>query len=265
MVDGVPGPGPDQEVAVRTLITNDDGIGSAGLHTLAAVARDAGLEVVVVAPSWDSSGASASLTAVMHDGRLLVDEVQLDGLPEVVASSAEAAPAFIVRAAMTGAFGPPPDLVLSGVNRGLNVGHAVLHSGTVGAALTASTHGRPAVAFSLHAPGMPRWDTAAVVAREVVGWFVDQSGPLVLNVNVPDVEADSLPPLEEARLAAYGMVQTTVTHVGEGYVTFSDTAVDEEPEPGTDSALLARGVPCVTALSAACEASSASLAGLGRR
>ncbi|HKY66389.1 MAG TPA: 5'/3'-nucleotidase SurE [Acidimicrobiales bacterium] len=250
---------------MRALITNDDGIGSEGLRTLAAVAVEAGLETVVVAPSWDSSGASASLTAVLQDGRLSVTPTQLDGLPDVVASCAEAAPAFIVRTAMTGAFGPPPDLVLSGVNRGPNVGHAVLHSGTVGAALTASTHGRPAIAFSLDAPAAPRWHTAAAVAREVVAWFVSSGPAVVLNVNVPDVEPDEVRGLEAARLAAYGSVQTTVTEVGEGYVSLADTVVDEVPEPGTDAALLAGGTACYTALSAACEAPGAALTGLGRR
>ena len=120
---------------MRALITNDDGVDSAGIRALARVAVDAGLDAFVAAPSWDSSGAAASLTAVEHDGRFLLHEVTYDELPEVVVFAVEAAPAFIVRAAATGAFGPPPEIVLSGINRGPNTGHAVLHSGTVGAAL----------------------------------------------------------------------------------------------------------------------------------
>src|SRR3989442_413374 len=128
---------------MRALITNDDGVKSTGIRVLATVAVDAGLDVVVAAPGWDSSGASASLTAVEHGGRLKLQRRILDGLDGVTAFAVEAAPAFIVRAAMTGAFGDPPDIVLSGVNHGPNTGRAVLHSGTVGAALTASTFGRP--------------------------------------------------------------------------------------------------------------------------
>ena len=250
---------------MRALITNDDGIDSPGLQTLAGVAAEAGLDVVVAAPSWDSSGASASLTAVLHEGRLLVRSPDAGAFPDVEAYCVEAAPAFIVRAAVHGAFGAPPDLVLSGVNRGPNVGHAVLHSGTVGAALTAFTYGRPAAAFSLDAPGEPRWATAAAVARSVVAWVVGQLRPVVLNVNVPDVAADELGGLEEARLAPFGMVQTSVTEVGEGYVTLAYNDVDEDPEPGTDAAWLAGGHACFTALSAACEAPSAPTAGLARR
>ena len=83
----------------------------------------------------------ASLTAVERDGRFLIDGGTFEDLAGVAVFAVEAAPAFIVRAAMTGAFGAPPDIVLSGINRGPNTGHAVLHSGTVGAALTASRSG----------------------------------------------------------------------------------------------------------------------------
>jgi 5'-nucleotidase len=247
---------------VQALITNDDGIASPGLRTLAAAAVDAGLDVVVAAPSWDSSGASASLTAVLHDGRLLVEPAVLDGLDGVDAYSVEAAPAFIVRAAVHGAFGPKPDLVLSGVNRGPNIGHAVLHSGTVGAALTASTYGVPAAAFSLDAPGEPRWDTAGAVAREVLGWLVAGRDPVVLNVNVPDVEPGDVRGLEEASLAPFGMVQTAVTEQGEGYVMLSYGEIHPDAEPGTDAAWLAQGYACFTPLVATCAAHATKVAGL---
>src|SRR5688572_27046081 len=126
----------------RALVTNDDGVTSPGIAVLAQVAVECGLDVVVAAPSWDSSGASASLTAVEEGGRLLFHEEQVDGA-DVDAYGVEAAPAFIVRAAMSGVFGAAPDLVLSGVNRGSNTGHVVLHSGTVGAVLTGATYGLP--------------------------------------------------------------------------------------------------------------------------
>jgi 5'/3'-nucleotidase len=249
---------------MRALVTNDDGIDSAGIAALAAAAVDTGLDVVVAAPSWDSSGASASLTAVQREGRFLVSPAELDDLPGVEAHAVEAAPAFIVRAAVHGAFGPRPELVLSGVNRGPNIGHAVLHSGTVGAALTASTYRVPAAAFSLDAPAEARWDTARAVAREVLAWLVKREEPLVLNVNVPDVAPPDLRGLEAARLAPFGMVQTRVTEVGEGYVTLSYGEVHADAEEGTDAAWLARGYACFTPLAAACEASSP-VAGLARR
>jgi 5'/3'-nucleotidase len=161
-----------------------------------------------------------------------------------------------------GAFGPKPDLVLSGVNRGPNIGHAVLHSGTVGAALTASTYGVPAAAFSLDAPGEPRWDTAGAVAREVLGWLVAGRDPVVLNVNVPDVEPGDVRGLEEASLAPFGMVQTAVTEQGEGYVMLSYGEIHPDAEPGTDAAWLAQGYACFTPLVATCAAHATKVAGL---
>src|SRR5947209_10702198 len=115
------------------LVTNDDGVDSPGIRALAAVAVRSGLDVVVAAPSWNSTGASASLTAVEKDGRFLVEDRTFDELPDLPVFAVEGAPAFIVRAAVRGAFGDPPDIVLSGINWGTNTGHAVLHSGTVGA------------------------------------------------------------------------------------------------------------------------------------
>ena len=93
---------------MRALVTNDDGIASLGLRALARAALDTGLDVTVAAPSWDSSGASASLTGVEQDGRLLFQRDHSDGWEGMTAFSVEAAPAFIVRAAVHGAFGDPP-------------------------------------------------------------------------------------------------------------------------------------------------------------
>ena len=249
---------------MRALITNDDGIDSPGLRALAATAARRGLDVMVAAPSWDSSGASASLTAVERDGRLLLDERTLDGLPGVTALAVEAAPAFIVRAAVNGAFGPPPDLTLSGINHGPNTGHAVLHSGTVGAALTASTFGRSALAVSIGMGAPTHWDTAAEIAGLALDWLLDAPSATVLNVNVPNVALAELTGFEQVRLAAFGAVQTTVTETGAGYVKLAYEDIDADLEPGTDAAALAAGAACYTPLRAACGApddDAATLAG----
>ncbi len=258
---------------MRALVTNDDGIASPGLRALAIAARDAGLAVTVVAPGWDSSGASASLAAVETDGRLIVEAQDLEGLEGTSAFGVEAAPAFIVRAAVNGAFGDAPDVVLSGVNIGQNTGHAVLHSGTVGAALTAATLGLRAAAFSIDASEDPHWETAAAVARPVLAWLLASpatpgSGvgdpPAVVNVNIPDVGLDRLQGLVPARLARAGVVQTNVAEVGEGYVKLEYSAPDEEHEDGTDAAVLARGYACFTAITAVCEANGVDTSGLAR-
>src|SRR5690348_15590289 len=168
---------------LRCLVTNDDGIGSEGVRVLALVALEAGLDVVVAAPMQECSGASASITAVEQDGRFVVESRTLPGLDEACAVLAVGGlPAFIALTGMRGAFGPPPDVVLSGINNGPNTGYAVLHSGTVGAALTASTFGARALAVSLNvrtrtvsgagiapsARSAPHWATAAELARRTL-------------------------------------------------------------------------------------------------
>jgi 5'-nucleotidase len=245
---------------MRALITNDDGVDSPGIRALAREAVECGLETVVAAPGWDSSGASASLTAVERDGRFLLDRRTFEDLPGVEVYAVEAAPSFIVRAGVTGAFGPRPDLVLSGINRGPNTGHAVLHSGTVGAALTAATFELPAMAVSIDVSTEdPHWDTAAAVARVALRWLLDAGDRLVLNVNAPNVPLDELKGLQRTRLAAFGAVQTVVTEAGEGYVKLSYEGIDAEMEPGTDAAALAAGYASYTALRAVCEQVDADL------
>jgi 5'-nucleotidase len=240
---------------VRVLVTNDDGIDSPGIAALAAVAVERGCAVVVAAPGWDSSGASASLTAVEQGSRLLFEARRLAGL-DAPAFAVEASPAFIVRAAVHGAFGEPPELVISGINHGPNTGHAVLHSGTVGAALTATTFGRPSLAVSIGVGSPVHWATAAQVAGTALDWLIETGTPTTLNVNVPNVEAGELRGFEEVRLSAFGAVQTTVTEIGEGYVKLAYTDIDAALEPGTDAEALARQAACYTALRAVCEASS---------
>ena len=238
---------------MRALITNDDGVESPGIRTLALTAAEVGFDVLVAAPSWDSSGASASLTSVEEDGRFVVREHHIEGLDHS-SYGIEAAPAFIARAAIHEAFGPAPDVVLSGVNRGLNCGHAVLHSGTVGAASTAYTFGLPALAFSIDATEETRWDSAHLVARTVLEWFASARPNVLLNVNVPGVAPEQVRGLRPATLAAFGAVTANVTEVGKGYVAMEYRAVDAEGEPGTDVALVAEGFATYTALSPVCEA-----------
>ena len=94
----------------------------------------------MVAPSWDASGASVSLTSVESGCRMSMEPRRLVDAPDVEPTPSRQRRDYITWAAITGAFGAPPDLVLSGINQGPNTGRAVLHSGTVGAALTACAH-----------------------------------------------------------------------------------------------------------------------------
>jgi len=238
----------------RVLITNDDGVESVGLSVLALAAHRAGLEVLVVAPSWNASGASASLTSVESGGRMSIEPRRLVDAPDVEAYAVEAAPAYITWAAITGAFGTPPDLVLSGINLGPNTGRAVLHSGTVGAALTACAHDLAAAAMSIDGGADSHWETATAVADLVVPWLSAQTRPMALNVNVPNVPLKELRGMSRARLASHGAVQASVTERGAGWVQFEYGPIAADREPGTDVSLLADNHACFTPLSVACEA-----------
>jgi 5'-nucleotidase len=238
----------------RALITNDDGIDSPGLHALAELALELGFDVVVAAPSRESSGASASLGAAEEHGHIVTEPRHVEGLEEAEVLSVRAAPALIVRAATHGAFGPLPDLVLSGINQGANTGHAVLHSGTVGAAFTARAFGRPGLAVSLDTGGdLWHWETAIEVARPIVRWLCAQSEPLVLNLNVPNLSCEKVRGLRQAPLATFGAVQTKVSEAGHGYVRLEYREVDVTAEPDSDAAMLARGWACITPVQAVTE------------
>jgi 5'-nucleotidase len=179
----------------RILVTNDDGIGSRGLHRLARAATALG-DVVVVAPDAEYSGASAAL-GPLHLIQPDVHEARIDGIEEAWAVSGP--PALCVYYARLGAFGGEAfDLVLAGINPGANVGRSVQHSGTVGAALTAVTGGLPAVAVSQSVPGpavegqavgevldSQHWETAATVGV-TVGRALLGGGAVAVNVNVPN-------------------------------------------------------------------------------
>jgi 5'-nucleotidase len=214
---------------------------------------------VVAAPSWDSSGASAALTAVQKSGRFLYAECPLGGgpsgdggpVPVERCLAVEAAPAFIVRAALDGAFGRPPDVVLSGINRGLNTGQTVLHSGTVGAVLTAATRGVSGAAFSVDNAGPIHWQTAARVARAVVHWLRVTDRLITLNVNVPNLAVSQLRGMKRAALAPGGEVQSTMTEVGVGLVAQSE--IPDPSDAGTDVALVAAGFACFSPLRPVCE------------
>jgi 5'-nucleotidase len=259
---------PRREPCVHCLVTNDDGIASPGIAALARVALEADLEVVVAAPLRDTSGASASITAVEDHGHFVVERCPLPGLEGCDTYGVGGLPAFIALTGCRGAFGPIPDVVLSGINHGPNTGFAVLHSGTVGAALTASTHGARAMAVSLHSgahirvphhAGTPHWDTAAEVARRVLPWLLEAPPRTVLNLNVPNVPLDEVRGVHTARLATFGAVQFNIVDKGEGYAKLALSEMDAELEPGTDAALVADGWATLTALRAVCQADDVEL------
>ena len=196
----------------RILVTNDDGIASTGLHVLARTMRAHG-DVVVVAPEVEHSGAGAGV-GPLHLIQPQTHTTKIDGIDE--AWSLNGSPALCTMFARFGVFGPI-DLVVSGINPGANVGRAIYHSGTVGAALTARSGGLSGVAVSQAVAGFgvegqgwddmildQQWQSAADVASAVVGELVARrpSEPVVVNINVPNLSLDEITGWRHAIIAA---------------------------------------------------------------
>ncbi|HYE51365.1 MAG TPA: 5'/3'-nucleotidase SurE [Azospirillaceae bacterium] len=190
----------------RALLTNDDGIDAPGLAVLAEVAAELAEEVWVVAPEHDQSGTSrsVSLHAPLRVFRRGPGRFAVTGTPSDCAIMG-------LRRLMEQA---PPDVVLSGINRGANIGDEVAYSGTVSAALTARMLGVPAFAFSqaFRDRDNVRWDTArAMIPRTLE--FLDGCGELpacVLNVNFPDVEAGEISGFEFTRQGQSSLLSVDV-------------------------------------------------------
>lgn len=251
---------------MRLLVTNDDGIEAEGIHVLARALRDAGHEVVVVAPDRDWSGAGASLGGIESERNRDTERVELPDGDGIEAWSLSGPPAFTVLAARLGAFGPEPDLVVSGINAGLNTGRAILHSGTVGAALTAQNFGMSGLAVSVQAPrgegaGMEgeatepwHWDTAAALAVRVLPRVMSAPDRSVLNLNSPALPLEEVKGIRWARLAPFGAVRATRATVEGGRVQFEITSTNEELAPDTDQGLVAQGYATLTTLVGVAEA-----------
>lgn len=262
-------------MAKRVLITNDDGVNAPGIRVLAEAAAGAGLDVVVAAPDTEHSATGGALLATRDNGRVPVfRHPDWDGVPVY---STPASPAFQVLLAMVGAFGPKPDLVLSGINRGANVGRSVLHSGTLGAALAAAIHDVPAMALSLdvygarfaavlrtlredptaesrsivdlfdnHGDPVTHWATAGTFLPPLLGLLDDLPDGAVVNVNIPDLPVDGLAGLRRAELAENGQVGAVLAEAEEGFLRTTVAPPDRPPAPTSDVALLAAGHPTYT-------------------
>ena len=190
---------------MRILLSNDDGYFAPGLAALAeALSKLA--EIVVVAPERDRSGASNSLTL----DRPLIVRRSHNGFQYV-----NGTPTDCVHLAVTGLLEKLPDMVVSGINHGANMGDDTIYSGTVAAATEGFLLGIPSIAVSLASKSAGNYATAARVACELFERFRDRpvASPMLLNVNVPDVPYDQLEGTEVTRLGrrhkAEGVVKST--------------------------------------------------------
>lgn len=177
---------------MHILLSNDDGYLAPGLAQLAASLADLG-EISVIAPERNCSGASNSLTL---DRPLHLQQAG-NGFRYV-----NGTPSDCVHLAVTGVFERQPDMVVSGINRGANMGDDTIYSGTVAAATEGYLLGVPAIAISLASFEARHFDTAGRVARELVQRFSTQRfpAPVLLNVNVPDIPYEQLRGLQVTRL-----------------------------------------------------------------
>mgnify|MGYP001433130840 FL=1 len=173
------------------LLSNDDGYQSPGISALAEVLESIG-KVTVVAPDRDCSGASNSLTL---DSPLYVKQDER-GFYYV-----NGTPSDCVHLAITGLLDEEPDMVVSGINSGANLGDDVLYSGTVAAAMEGRFLGCPAIAFSLVGEKPVDYSTSKLVVTEIVKSLIEN--PLddaLLNVNIPDVNYDEIKGFKASRL-----------------------------------------------------------------
>ena len=173
------------------LLSNDDGYQSPGISALAEVLGSLG-KVTVVAPDRDCSGASNSLTL---DSPLYVKQ-DARGFYYV-----NGTPSDCVHLAITGLLNEEPDMVVSGINSGANLGDDVLYSGTVAAAMEGRFLGCPAIAFSLVGEKPVDYSTSKLVVTEIVKSLIEN--PLddaLLNVNIPDLNYDEIKGFKASRL-----------------------------------------------------------------
>lgn len=212
---------------MKLLLSNDDGVYAEGLDRLSESLRSIA-EVVVFAPDRNRSGASNSLT--------LTKPLQVKNIADNV-FSVEGTPTDCVHLALTGLLDEMPDMVVSGINDGPNMGDDVWYSGTVAAAMEGRFLGYSAMAMSL--AGSEHFATAAVVAKNLVDLLVQSPLPsnTILNVNVPDVPLMQLEGYEITRLGTRHPAEPTIKIKdprGKTMYWVGPAGPEEDAGPGTD-------------------------------
>ena len=228
---------------MRILLSNDDGYFAPGLAALAEALCEVG-DVVVVAPEQNRSGASNSLTL----DRPLFLKKAANGFHYV-----NGTPTDCVHLAVTGMLDTLPDIIVSGVNLGANMGDDTIYSGTVAAATEGYLLGIPSIAVSLTSFEGKNFATAARVARELVVRFARQPlwDPILLNVNVPDIPYSQLNGHEVTRLGRRHKAEPVVKTVSprnETLYWIGAAGAAADAGPGTDFNAIERGCVSITPL-----------------
>lgn len=228
---------------MRILVSNDDGYFSPGIEALARELR-AFAEVTVVAPERDRSGASNSLTL----DRPLSVRRAANGFHYL-----NGTPTDCVHIAITGLLDHRPDLVVSGINDGANMGDDTIYSGTVAAAMEGFLLGVPAIAFSLAEKGHAHLDVAASIAADLVRKLAPRLAeqPMLLNVNMPSVERESVQGVMVTRLGKRHFAEPVIkarSPRGETVYWIGPAGSAKEAGPGTDFHAVAQRWVSVTPL-----------------
>lgn len=230
---------------MKILISNDDGYQAPGIVALYDALKTIA-DVEVVAPEHNNSAKSNALT--LHSP-LYVREAP-NGFRYV-----NGTPADCVHIALTGLLGYKPDLVVSGINNGANMGDDTVYSGTVGAAMEGYLFGVPSIAFSQVERDWLELDAAAAKARDMVAQMAQQQllglAPWLLNVNIPNLPLSRLGALKVCRLGRRHSAEPVVTQVsprGETMYWIGSAGAAKDDSEGTDFHTTAQGHVAVTPL-----------------
>ncbi len=228
---------------MRILISNDDGVCAPGLAALYEALADYA-DCAVVAPEQDKSGASSSLTLdrPLHPHTLANGFVSVNGTPT-----------DCVHLGLNGLLEHQPDMVVSGINLGANLGDDVLYSGTVAAALEGRFLERPSFAFSLVSRQVDNLPTAAYFARKLVEahGLLDLPPRTVLNVNIPNLPLEKIRGIQLTRLGHRARAAAPVRVVdprGKAGYWIAAAGDAEDGGPGTDFHAVMQGYVSITPL-----------------
>jgi 5'-nucleotidase len=229
----------------RILLSNDDGIAAPGLKALALAMRQLTSDVWIVAPEHEQSGAAHSLTLrrPLRIRRLKARRFAVDGTPT---DSVLLGIRQIMR-------DKPPDLLVSGINLGANIGEDVTYSGTVAAAMEGTLLNVPSIAISLVVTNgaTPLWDGAALMASEIVGRLVTAPWPVntLMNVNIPNIPFAAMQGIHACpqgqRRIGDNLVEARDPR-GQPVYWIGPTRNENAPPPGSDIAIVAAGGVSVT-------------------
>ena len=219
---------------MKILITNDDGIFSSGIYALWEVAKEFG-SVYVVAPNSQKSATGHSITISKP---LFVDKIKRRNGFE--GTSVTGSPADCVKFGLKKILSDAPDLILSGINLGSNLGNNIIYSGTVAAAIEGAMQNIPSIAFSIDSFNPKSFDTSKYIIRQIINLAVENgiNKNFIWNVNIPNCEIDQL---RGIKVASQGNqyfsddFDTRVDPKGNEYYWMVGNMVDEDSTFESDS------------------------------